>query len=83
MSHRQHLRHTALVIALASIYPIQAFAAAGVAQFSVGDVQVKRAAATVALANGGRIESGDQITTGGTGRTQKDQRHCVGSPQAC
>lgn len=70
MSHRQHLRHTALVIALASIYPIQAFAAAGVAQFSVGDVQVKRAAATVALANGGRIESGDQITTGGTGRTQ-------------
>jgi hypothetical protein len=64
------LQTTALIAALASIYPLQVFANAGVTQFSVGDVSVQRATGSVPLASGSRIESGDQITTGSTGRTQ-------------
>lgn len=64
------LQTTALIAALASIYPMQVLANAGVTQFSVGEVSVQRANNNIPLASGSRIESGDQITTGSTGRTQ-------------
>ncbi|MFS2036771.1 FecR domain-containing protein [Polaromonas sp. CT11-55] len=67
------LQHTALAMALAAIYPLQAFAApsAGVAQFIVGDVNVRRAdGATTALVKGKDIESGQAILTGASGRAQ-------------
>jgi hypothetical protein len=69
---RKHLqlKHTALIAALASVYPLQVLANAGVTQFSIGDVTVQRAASSTALASGNRVESGDLITTGNTGRTQ-------------
>jgi hypothetical protein len=70
MRYPSRLKQTALIAAMASIYPLHAFANAGIAQFSVGDVSVQRAAATTPLANGSRIESGDLITTGANGRTQ-------------
>jgi len=67
------LQHTALAMALAAIYPLQAFAApsAGVAQFIAGDVNVRRAdGATTALVKGKDIESGQAILTGASGRAQ-------------
>ena len=64
------MKHAALIAALASVYPLHVLANAGVTQFAVGDVSVQRSAATAPLANGSRIESGDLITTGNTGRTQ-------------
>lgn len=67
------LQHTALAIALAAIYPLQALAApsAGVAQFIAGDVNVRRAdGGTTALVKGRDIESGQAILTGASGRAQ-------------
>jgi hypothetical protein len=70
MRHHLKLKQTALIAALASIYPLQVLANAGVTQFAVGDVSIQRAASSSPLASGSRIESGDLITTGNTGRTQ-------------
>ncbi len=70
MRRTPSLQTTALIAALASIYPLQVFANAGVTQFSIGDVSVQRSAASTPLANGSRIDSGDLITTGSSGRTQ-------------
>jgi FecR protein len=64
------IHRTALLLALASAYPFAVFANAGTAQFSMGDVSVQRAATTAPLGSGGRVDSGDLITTGTTGRTQ-------------
>jgi len=67
------LQHTALAMALAAIYPLQALAApsAGVAQFIAGDVNVRRAdGGTTALVKGKDIESGQAILTGASGRAQ-------------
>ncbi|WP_411877635.1 FecR domain-containing protein [Polaromonas sp. YR568] len=67
------LQHTVLVMALAAIYPLQSAAApsAGVAQFIVGDVNVRRAdGGTSPLAKGNDIESGQAILTGAGGRAQ-------------
>lgn len=70
MPNHTQLKLTTLIAALASAYPMQLLANAGVTQFSVGDVSVQRAATTSPLAGGSRVESGDLITTGNTGRTQ-------------
>jgi hypothetical protein len=67
------LQQTVLVMALAAIYPLQASAApsAGVAQFIVGDVNVRRAdGGTTPLTKGKDIESGQAILTGASGRAQ-------------
>jgi hypothetical protein len=67
------LQHTVLAMALAAIYPLQASAApsAGVAQFTVGDVNVRRAdGGTSPLTKGKDIESGQAILTGASGRAQ-------------
>ncbi len=64
------LKSAILVMALASIYPLQGHTAAGVAQFTSGDVNVRRGAAVVALAKGRDVESGDAIVTGPNGRAQ-------------
>ena len=73
MSTSFTLKHTALVIALTAIYPMQASAAvsAGVAQFIAGDVNVRRPdGGTSALAKGKDLESGESILTGVNGRAQ-------------
>jgi FecR protein len=59
-----------IVIALAGIYPLLAQATAGVAQFSVGEVSLQRTTGVAPLPSGARVESGDLITTGNSGRTQ-------------
>ncbi len=64
------IQRTSLLLALASAYPLSVLANAGTAQFSMGDVSVQRSATTAPLSSGGRVESGDLITTGTTGRTQ-------------
>ncbi len=64
------IKRNALIIALAGVYPLLAQANAGTAQFSVGEVSLQRATSSAPLSSGGRVESGDLITTGSTGRTQ-------------
>ena len=62
---------TALVLALSSAFAPQALAAAGTAQFTAGDVQLKRADGGLApLAKGKIIDSGQAIVTGVDGRAQ-------------
>ena len=67
------LQNAVLLMALAAAYPLSATAAvsAGVAQFTVGEVNVRRAdGKTDTLVKGKDIESGQAIVTGPTGRAQ-------------
>ncbi len=64
------IKNTALILALAAVYPLYGHAAAGIAQFTSGDVNVRRGATLVALAKGRDLESGDAIQTGAAGRAQ-------------
>ena len=57
-------------MALAAVYPLFGHTAAGVAQFTSGDVSVRRGAALIPLAKGRDLESGDAIRTGTGGRAQ-------------
>lgn len=70
MKHKFKLKNAALLVALAAVYPMVAHSAAGIAQFTVGDVNVRRGSAAVPLFKGQPIESGDSIVTGGAGQAQ-------------
>lgn len=70
MNNPFKLKNAALLMALATIYPLHAHAATGIAQFAVGDVNVRRGAATMPLNRGAQINSGDNIITGRAGQTQ-------------
>lgn len=70
MKQQHQLKNAMLIMALASAYPMQSFAAAGIAQFSAGDVTLRRGAAADPLTKGRNIESGDAIVTGPNGRAQ-------------
>ena len=70
MKHNFKLKNAALLMALAAVYPMAAHSAAGIAQFTVGDVNVRRGNAAVPLSKGQPIESGDSIVTGGAGQAQ-------------
>ena len=71
MNNPFQLKNAALLVALAAIYPLHAQGATtGVAQFAVGDVNVRRGAATLPLSRGAQINSGDNIITGRAGQTQ-------------
>lgn len=67
------LKNAMLLMALAAAYPLAATAAApaGVTQFAVGEVNVRRVDGKAeALVKGKDIESGQAIVTGPTGRAQ-------------
>ena len=70
MKHNFKLKNAALLMALAAVYPMAAHSAAGIAQFTVGDVNVRRGSANVPLSKGQSIESGDSIVTGGGSQAQ-------------
>lgn len=70
MKHPFKLKNAALLMALAAAYPLTVHAAAGVAQYAVGDVSVRRGANNIPVAKGQAIESGDSIVTGTSGQTQ-------------
>lgn len=70
MKHSFQLRNAVLVAALAAVYPLTALSAAGVAQYAVGDVTVRRGPASLPVSKGQPIESGDSIVTGTSGQTQ-------------
>lgn len=71
MTNSTNLQRTLLVLALASIYPLQAHASAGVAQFIAGEVNVRGAdGKTDVLLKGRDIDSGQAILTGVNGRAQ-------------
>ncbi len=64
------LKNALLLMALSAVYPLQSHAAAGIAQFAVGDVNVRRGQVETALNRGQQISSGDQVVTGRSGQTQ-------------
>ena len=69
--HTQHpLVPTALALALTMAWPLQVQAAAGVAQFTTGEVSVTRGRAANPLTKGTPVESGDAIATGREGQAQ-------------
>ena len=70
MNHPFKLKSAALMMALSAIYPLVAHSAAGVAQFAIGDVNVRRGATSSPLAKGQVINPGDNIVTGTAGQTQ-------------
>ncbi len=71
MKYHFRLKNAALLMALSAVYPLQAHALAGVAQFTAGEVNVRQTdGRTTALAKGSNIDSGQAIVTGGNGRAQ-------------
>ena len=71
MNPHFQLKHTALLMALAAVYPLQAHALAGIAQFTAGEVNVRQTDGRItALTKGGDIDSGHAIVTGNNGRAQ-------------
>ena len=71
MQQNPRLKNTLLLMALAAVYPMQAHALAGIAQFTAGEVNVRQADGRVSsLSKGGDIDSGHAIVTGGNGRAQ-------------
>lgn len=70
MKHTFQLKKATLVLALAAAYPLFGHTAAGVTQFTSGEVNVRRGPAVVALNKGRDIETGDSIVTGSSGRVQ-------------
>ena len=73
MTNLFKFKHSLLALALAAAYPVQALAAAaaGIAQFISGEVNVRRFdGQTDPLVKGKDIESGQAIVTGPNGRAQ-------------
>lgn len=61
----------ALWVAMAAAWPLQGMAAAaGLVQFAVGEVQLRRGSVESAIAKGAQVESGDVIMTGAAGHAQ-------------
>jgi FecR protein len=67
---RMSLAPTAALLAVAAVWPLHSLAAAGVAQFTVGEVSVTRGRTANPLLKGSTVESGDAITTGTQGLAQ-------------
>ncbi len=63
-------RLATLTVALATCYPLSAHSAAGTLQFVIGDVSIRRGSNTIVATKGAGVESGDNLTTGSTGRAQ-------------
>ncbi|TAG26084.1 MAG: hypothetical protein EAZ37_10630 [Burkholderiales bacterium] len=70
MFKASHSIFSILMVAVVTSYSSSASANAATAQFSIGEVSLQRSAASTPLTSGARVESGDLITTGSTGRTQ-------------
>jgi len=70
MKNERRLPRMALLLAVVAGWPLSALAAAGLVQFSAGDVQMRRADVLSALARGATVEGGDVVLTGTTGRAQ-------------
>ncbi|MBA2673485.1 FecR family protein, partial [Ramlibacter sp.] len=61
---------SALALALSAAFPLHGFAAAGITQYTAGDVTRISRGASTPLVKGTEIESGDAIVTGPGGRAQ-------------
>ncbi|RZJ17658.1 MAG: iron dicitrate transport regulator FecR, partial [Haliea sp.] len=72
MRQPTRLHYSLLAMAVAAAYPMHASAvAAGTAQFTAGDVNLRRGDGSVnPLVKGREIESGQSILTGANGRAQ-------------
>lgn len=70
MGHELRYPRWALLVAVAAGWPLSALAAAGLVQFSAGEVQLRRAEVLSALVRGASVEGGDVVLTGASGRAQ-------------
>ena len=70
MKHDHRFPCVVLLLAMAAGWPLSVLAAAGLVQFTAGDVQMRRGDALSALARGASVDGGDVILTGSTGRAQ-------------
>lgn len=69
MKHHFPPKNAALLMALAAVWPLQAHALAGVAQFTAGEVNVRQTDGRITpLVKGGNIDSGHAIVTSSDGR---------------
>lgn len=70
MNNVHRFQRMAWLLAVATAWPLNALAAAGLVQFSAGDVQLRRGDALGPLARGASVDGGDVILTGSSGRAQ-------------
>ena len=70
MTNAHRSLRLAWLLVLVCACPIPALAAAGLVQFSAGDVQLRRSDALGPLARGSAVDGGDVILTGASGRAQ-------------
>lgn len=70
MTSDQKSARLALLIGMVAAWPLSGLAAAGLVQFTVGDVQLRRAGSQTLLVKGAELDGGDVVVTGSGGRAQ-------------
>lgn len=70
MKKERRYQRLTLLLALVAGWPLSVLAAAGLVQFSAGEVQLRRGDVLGPLARGASVDGGDVILTGASGRAQ-------------
>lgn len=70
MTSDQKRARLALLMGMVAAWPITGLAAAGLVQFTAGDVQLRRGDSLSRLAKGAELDGGDVVLTGTEGRAQ-------------
>lgn len=70
MRNERRYQHMVLLLAIAAGWPLSALAAAGLVQFSAGEVNLRRGDTLGPLVRGAAVDGGDVILTGASGRAQ-------------
>lgn len=70
MTSDQKRARLALLMGMVAAWPLTGLAAAGLVQFTAGDVQLRRGDSFSRLAKGAELDGGDVVLTGSEGRAQ-------------
>lgn len=70
MTSDQKYARLALLMSMVAAWPLTGLAAAGLVQFTVGDVQLRRGETLSRLSKGAELDGGDVVLTGTEGRAQ-------------
>ena len=70
MTSDQKYARLALLMGMVAAWPLTGLAAAGLVQFTVGDVQLRRGETLSRLSKGAELDGGDVVLTGTEGRAQ-------------
>lgn len=70
MTSDQKRARLALLMGMVAAWPLSGLAAAGLVQFTAGDVQLRRGDSLSRLAKGAELDGGDVVLTGTEGRAQ-------------